>query len=76
MINIKVRQGSGAEHQILIAQNSSVKELKEVCSQKTGISATEQKLIYKGKILKDEMTLDDYKIEEGSTLHIVKSQSL
>jgi len=30
------------------------------------------RLIFKGKILKDEMTLDEYKIADGLTVHLVK----
>ena len=30
------------------------------------------RLIFKGKILKDEMKLDEYKIADGLTVHLVK----
>lgn len=30
------------------------------------------RLIFKGKILKDELTLDEYKIADGLTVHLVK----
>jgi ubiquilin len=33
------------------------------------------RLIFKGKILKDEMTLDEYKITDGLTVHVVKGKS-
>jgi ubiquilin len=33
------------------------------------------RLIFKGKILKDEMTLDEYKITDGLTIHLVKGKS-
>ena len=33
------------------------------------------RLIFKGKILKDENTLDDYKIENGLTIHLVKGKT-
>jgi len=33
------------------------------------------RLIFKGKILKDEMTLDEYKITDGLTVHMVKGKS-
>lgn len=32
------------------------------------------RLIFKGKILKDEMTLDEYKIADGLTVHLVKGK--
>lgn len=37
--------------------------------------ADEMRLIFKGKILKDEMTLDEYKISEGLTIHLVKGKT-
>lgn len=33
------------------------------------------RLIFKGKILKDENTLIEYKIEDGVTVHLVKGKS-
>lgn len=30
------------------------------------------RLIFKGKILKDEMTVGDYNITDGLTIHLVK----
>lgn len=32
------------------------------------------RLIFKGKILKDEQTLDEYKITDGLTVHLVKGK--
>ena len=39
------------------------------------MKAEEMRLIFKGKILKDENTLDDYKIENGLTIHLVKGKT-
>jgi ubiquilin len=39
------------------------------------MKAEEMRLIFKGKILKDEMTLDEYKITDGLTVHLVKGKS-
>ena len=56
-----------------MASNASVKDLKEACEKKQDqIKADEMRLIFKGKILKDEMTLDEYKIGDGLTVHLVK----
>ena len=33
------------------------------------------RLIFKGKILKDEMTLGEYKITDGLTVHMVKGKA-
>jgi ubiquilin len=39
------------------------------------MKAEEMRLIFKGKILKDEMTLDEYKITDGLTIHLVKGKT-
>lgn len=51
-------------------------ELKSECATKMeSMKAEEMRLIYKGKILKDEQTLDSYKIIDGMTVHLVKGKS-
>ena len=50
-------------------------DLKKVCAEKAGGSAEEIRLIYKGKILKDDNTLVEYKIADGDTVHLVKSKA-
>ena len=51
-------------------------ELKTECATKLeSMKAEEMRLIYKGKILKDEQTLDSYKITDGMTVHLVKGKS-
>lgn len=52
-----------------------MKELKGACTSDSGIPAEEMRLIFKGKILKDENTLAEYKIEDGVTVHLVKGKS-
>ena len=39
------------------------------------MTAEDMRLIFKGKILKDELTLDEYKITDGLTVHLVKGKS-
>jgi len=39
------------------------------------MTVEEMRLIFKGKILKDENTLAEYKIEDGVTVHLVKGKS-
>lgn len=33
------------------------------------------RLIFKGKILKDELTIEDFKITDGLTIHLVKGKT-
>ena len=76
MIKVIVRQSSGDQFDVEIAPNASVKELKDLCAEKqTAMTAEDMRLIFKGKILKDELTLDEYKIQDGLTVHLVKGKS-
>ncbi|KAJ9116466.1 hypothetical protein QFC22_004908 [Naganishia vaughanmartiniae] len=51
---------------------TSVSELKAQVEEKTQIEKDRQRLIYSGKVLKDEDMLSTYKIQNGHTLHLVK----
>jgi|TARA_B110001450_G_C17493020_1_gene429174 ubiquilin len=75
-IKIVVRQSSGDQFDIEIGAKATVMELKEECAKKQeAMAAGEMRLIFKGKILKDEMTLDEYKITDGMTIHLVKGKA-
>lgn len=75
-VKIIVRQSSGDQFDIEIGAKASVMELKEECAKKQeAMAASEMRLIFKGKILKDEMTLDEYKITDGMTIHLVKGKA-
>lgn len=47
-------------------------DLKKTCAEKCEYAVEDQRLIFKGKVLKDEQTLVEYKIEDGLTVHLVK----
>ena len=75
-IKVIVRQSSGDQFDVEIGAKASVMELKEECAKKQeAMAAGEMRLIFKGKILKDEMTLDEYKITDGMTIHLVKGKA-
>jgi len=51
----------------------SVAEFKGLVQNALNIPTEQQRLIYKGKILKDDSTLEQYDIQDGHTIHLVKS---
>ena len=48
-----------------------VKELKERIEQQEGIAQKQQKLVFAGKQLSDDVTLGQYNIKAGSQMHII-----
>lgn len=53
----------------------TLEEFRELVSQKLNVPAPQQRLIFKGHILKDGRTLQDYKLEEGCTIIMVKGKA-
>ena len=51
----------------------SVAELKQKLAPDANIPADRQRLIYSGRVLKDEQTVNSYKIQNGHTVHLVKA---
>ena len=76
ILKLTMKQNSGQQFDVQIKQEgSTVLDLKLACAEKAGITAEEIRLIYKGKILKDDNTLVEYKINDGDTVHLVKSKA-
>lgn len=69
-VNIKVKHMSEKPIDLEVTMGMSVKEVKEVLSSLISVPAGDQKLICKGKILKDEDRVSDV-MEEGCTIHAV-----
>jgi len=53
----------------------TVAELKQKCSEESGLNTNEQRLFLKGKLLKDEDTLEACKISAESKLMLVRGQA-
>ncbi|CAG2221243.1 DSK2 [Mytilus edulis] len=58
-----------------IDTNAHVKELREMVSQKFNAPVEQLCLIFAGKILKDEDTLEQHQIKDGLTVHLVIKSS-
>ncbi|WWD15749.1 hypothetical protein CI109_100171 [Kwoniella shandongensis] len=55
-----------------ISPDKTVLELKELIASKSDVEKERQRLIYSGKVLKDEDSISTYKIQNGHTIHMVK----
>ncbi|KAK2197706.1 bifunctional Ubiquitin-like domain/Ubiquitin-like domain superfamily/Ubiquitin-associated domain/UBA-like superfamily/Ubiquitin domain, partial [Babesia duncani] len=56
-----------------VEPSMTVLELKEKCKERAGVEADKQRLIFRGRIVKDPETLESLKIEAGNTIHLVRS---
>jgi ubiquilin len=74
-ISFKVKTGSDGNHQITMAETATVLDLKMKLSgaEYENVPAARQRLIYSGRVMKDDEPLTTYKIKAGNTIHMVKS---
>ncbi|XP_022888023.1 LRR repeats and ubiquitin-like domain-containing protein At2g30105 [Olea europaea var. sylvestris] len=73
MVNIKF---SGRSIPLNITADSTVKDLKSLLQPLTNVLIRGQKLIFKGKVLSDESTLESSGITGGSKIMLMASQGL
>jgi hypothetical protein len=59
-INITVKTASGSKYEIQVETTITIGELKKLLEEKSQVAAEQQRLIYSGKVLRDELTLADY----------------
>lgn len=60
VVTINVRCSNGSKFSVQVTLESSVGTFKSTLAQHSDIPAEQQRLIYKGRILKDEQTLESY----------------
>ncbi|CAI5720561.1 hypothetical protein KXD40_002192 [Peronospora effusa] len=70
-LSLKVRTLDQKTYSITICAAASVPELKELVAVETGITLARQRLIYRGRVLKNDQTLASYSLEDGHVLHLV-----
>ncbi|KAK4351603.1 hypothetical protein RND71_030916 [Anisodus tanguticus] len=72
-VNVKF---SGRSIQVEISDESTVKHLKSLLQPLTNVLSRGQKLIFKGKVLADEMTLKSLEVGNGAKIMLMASQGL
>ena len=72
LLKVKASNGTVTDVEFASTSETTVGELKAEIASKTTIPVNQQRLIYKGKILKDEGTLESYNILNGESIHLVK----
>ncbi|XP_057500307.1 ubiquitin domain-containing protein DSK2b-like isoform X2 [Actinidia eriantha] len=71
-VTVHVRCSNGYKFSAQIGLGSTVGSFKSVVAQNCDIPADQQRLIYKGRILKDDQTLESYGLEADHTVHLVR----
>lgn len=66
-----VKTLTGAMRTIKISKTATILALKKAVEQKEGVSPCQQRLIFAGRLLEDERTLEHYNIMRESTVHMV-----
>ncbi|KAI0870442.1 hypothetical protein GGS24DRAFT_492996 [Hypoxylon argillaceum] len=74
-INFKVKTSGDKQHTIIMAESATVADLKAKLAGPDfeDIPPERQRLIYSGRVMKNEEPLSTYKIKSGNTVHLVKS---
>ncbi|KAL3673781.1 hypothetical protein V7S43_001474 [Phytophthora oleae] len=70
-LSLKVRTLDQKTYPITICAAASVPQLKELVAVETGVTLARQRLIYRGRVLKNDQTLSAYALEDGHVLHLV-----
>jgi ubiquilin len=71
-ITIQIKCSNSDKAEIKIEPSATVLNLKEKVADALKVPAGQQRLIYKGRVLKDELTIENYEVQDGHTVHMVK----
>ncbi|KAF2093379.1 hypothetical protein NA57DRAFT_48287 [Rhizodiscina lignyota] len=74
-VTINVKSGSDQKHVFTLPLSTTIGDLKSKLSSSeyADLPADRQRLIFSGRILKDHDTLEQVKVKDGHTIHLVKS---
>eukprot|EP00124_Ichthyophonus_hoferi_P000270 Ihof_evm26s9 gene=Ihof_evmTU26s9 len=74
-ICLHVKSSAGKKFEVSVKPTDTVHQVKEQLQTLSDITVDQQRLIYAGKILSDQSTIQSYDIQDGHTVHMVKGAS-
>lgn len=74
-VEITVKCSNADKATFTVERSITVGEFKEIIGRQMGIAPNLQRLIFKGRVLKDDSTLEHYDVTDGQTVHLVKSST-
>ncbi|KAL0292938.1 UNVERIFIED_CONTAM: Ubiquitin domain-containing protein DSK2b [Sesamum radiatum] len=74
-VNVNIRCSNGSKFSVKTTLDSTVGEFKALLAQNCDVPAEQQRLIYKGRILKDDQTLISYGLQADHTVHMVRGSA-
>jgi hypothetical protein len=74
IVEISIKTLDSQIYNFRVDKNMLVMSFKEKIANETGVPVGQQRLIFRGKVLKDEHLLSEYHVENGHTLHLVERQ--
>jgi ubiquilin len=72
MVKVNVKSSNGKTVPLDADVTSTVGAFKASIADQVEIPAAQQRLIFSGKVLKDEQTLESYGVQDGQTMHLVR----
>ncbi|MFQ6639435.1 hypothetical protein Gotur_015331 [Gossypium turneri] len=76
LIELRVKTLDSQICSLHVEKNTSVSLFKERIANAIGVPVGQQRLIFRGKVLKDDHLLSGYHVENGDTLHLVERQPM
>ncbi|KAK9821058.1 hypothetical protein WJX74_007058 [Apatococcus lobatus] len=73
-MQVAIRHGQKV-HMVQAEPQDRIKALMSLAEQLTGVLVRKQKLVFKGKVLAEDKTLEEAKVKEGSTLMLIAAAS-
>jgi hypothetical protein len=72
MRTLKLKKLDNTTVTIEVPEDILVKDMRKIIELKSGIPENQQRLIYKAKLLKDEIKLNEVIKEDNETVHLIK----